>query len=206
MANPTYLPTDPPDPVLPPVSNDPGLPGGGSVPVAPVQTGPTYYRESNQDGRYEWDPGVIQCPVAGPVGTPCELLRLHGGAAKRIVNWTAERVGAQPQVPSPLTQNPNEVTGHVMVMPCTPAFAPDGTPFYRLSGRYEYYLVVAPEIGTDRLSSGGVPYMNIANSSLDVQPNQFDVTLSDSSSSIPQGYGYIVETEPGGGHAQWPAD
>ena len=48
------------------------------------------------------------------------------------MEWTCERVGANPQLPSSNTSNGNEVLLHGSVSPVSPLMRPDGGRVYRV--------------------------------------------------------------------------
>lgn len=114
-----------------------------------VQFGATFYAQYLIDTHYETDPGTIALPVYGPDGSASRIVRLHAAQTIKIVEWTAERVGAWPTLPHWDTENPNEVPiKPVSIIPANPLLQYNGIRSYRVSGTYKYALKVPLAINT----------------------------------------------------------
>jgi hypothetical protein len=57
----------------------------------------------NYDSVHEYyaDNGLLEIPVAGPPGTPCQIVRVHAGYGIRTSSWDASKRGTPPAMPSP---------------------------------------------------------------------------------------------------------
>lgn len=103
----------------------------------------TTYRETT---------GIVQMPVAGPYGTPSQILDWGGGCWKKIVVWEAVCEGGKPSLPSAAPANPNERLESRDFTPQAPALMSDGiTKVYRCTGVYIYALYSPPDF------AAGVP-------------------------------------------------
>lgn len=169
------------------VVNDPGSTTTPLPPLVADQFTDARYLESAIDSDYIIDEGVLQVPVAGPPGTPCEIIRVHAPMCRRVVQWTAEKRQTPPTVPGSNTGNPNETLGEKRIRPTTPGIDPAGINIYRLSGIYEYLLLLPPGIG-DALAAGTTAYETKPSSANNVMPAQFNDALLDSSSTVPAGF------------------
>lgn len=91
--------------------------------------------------------GNMQIPVAGPDGTPCRIVKVHAGCGKKIVTWTAERLGAWPEIPDPAAADPaNEVLDDVQVIPSAPLLSTNGRDHeFKICGVYVYLLRTPPD-------------------------------------------------------------
>ncbi len=170
----TAAPTDPVDygPVPPP-----------SPFVSPDQnTGIDLYTDYLQDPKYELFSGQYLLPVAGPEGTPPEIITLHAPYAKKVVSWSTERVGAPPSLPDWDAGNVADVLQYRSVTPATPVLAPDGNPVYRVSGLYQYVISVAPS-DTDSYARGAMPFDLNPASTYTVYAAQFVPGVNDASSA-----------------------
>lgn len=162
---------------------DPGPGQSFNLPVSSEQLHGNWYTDYRIDSRYDTDMGLLMLDVAGPYGqSQPQIVRTHVPSCRKVVKWTAERVGAIPDAPSTNTNNPNEVLAHKTVLPCTPVMAQDGTQIYRLSGTYVYYLLKAPA-ETDRLSTGTPAFDTDVSADNDILPSVWKSNLGDSSSS-----------------------
>lgn len=171
----------------PPLPTDPGVPTvTNPALITSDQATGSFYTEGRNDGLYEWDMGLLQVPVAG-INPQCEIIATHQPLARRVFEWTVERPNQAPSAPSWLTNNPNEVLIEKEIYPPSPAMGPDGSLVWRRSGRYVYALLQAPG-DQDQLFAGVPPYMAISPNAMNVQPGDFDQNLSDTSSTVPQGF------------------
>ncbi len=160
--------------------------GQGNNEASAAQSTGNYYLDGRFDSEYNWDFGLRLMDVAGPPGTPPEVIRVHSGHCFRVVRWTSLRVGATPDNPAPKT-NANEILFRAIVCPLTPIPWPGGSRVYRTSGVYYYLLLTSPVIGTDRLSAGTAPWDGYTSSQNDVLPGSFNPALLDASSAVPGG-------------------
>jgi hypothetical protein len=105
---------------------------------------------------YYWNSGLAQLPVAGPDGSECRVVKLSAAWGKKIVRYTARRSHLQPDLPSPVTTNPNETLMTARVTPTYEA-TPDGKEYlFTAEGRYDYALA-RPVFMTDGLGVAAVP-------------------------------------------------
>src|SRR4051794_17697840 len=80
---------DPPPPGPPP----------GTILSSRILNDDDWYIKYDLCVSYDIDTGDVVMPAAGPKGTAGRPVKLHGGAAQKVVGWVAERAGAQPILP-----------------------------------------------------------------------------------------------------------
>lgn len=112
---------------------------------------------------YGNDTGILQSPVAGPPGTPSDMIQVCAAYDQMIIKWMATRVGLKPTVPSPLRPNDaNAVLKSKQITPLAPLLDSDGkTKIYRVSGIYIYNLLLPAEVvnnGYLNYPMGAPPY------------------------------------------------
>jgi hypothetical protein len=108
--------------------------------ISADQQGPNWYVAYRITAEYDEDLGLMGCPVAGPPGTNCQVVRLHGGITFKTISWAADRWGDKPVLPHWDTGNPNEVLIRRVMRPYDPLTRPDGSHLYRFTGVYRYVL------------------------------------------------------------------
>lgn len=107
--------------------------------------------------RYVWNDGMTSMAVAGPNGTAAEVIKVSAACGMKIVEWTATRHGANPQIPTPTSTDENQVRHSFEVVTESPDMMADGTYVYTVSGKY-VYLLRKPVDFTDNkffMGSGG---------------------------------------------------
>ncbi len=135
------------------------------------------YNDYKITHRYETKSGVYATPVAGPPGTPPDIIVVHAPMVTKVARWTVERTGAQPNPPSSDTQNPGDVLLYSSVEPAAPALQGDGyTAVWRVSGTYAYVLAQGLN-PTDPYQAGAPPYMTLLTTDTDLAQNLFDNTV-----------------------------
>lgn len=123
------------------------------------------------DVKYICTSGIIQTGVGSP-GAECEFIGVTGGLARKVVHWTAERIGAKPVLPHWETDNPNEPWLTKEIQPASVVLTPDSRQVYRVSGTYTYGL--KRNLGEqDKLYSGSVPVDKLAASTQYIDGSQF---------------------------------
>lgn len=132
------------------------------------------YDEFTQQVDYTVDEGLLQVPVAGPAGTPCEIVRLHGGKGQRTLSFAAQRTGALPELPTPVPQSANEVLAGLNIKPAVPSLMADGNAVTRVEGQYVHFLLT-PLDHTKILPMGSAPYDTNTGSTYLLTPNYFTV-------------------------------
>lgn len=153
------------------------------IQVIPEQFGDSWYTDARIDGRNEVHTGLLLVPVAGPEGTPPELIRVSAPYAKRVIEFAAERPNDRPMLPSWNTNNPNEVLAYRSIVTATPAMAPGGSRIYRTQGRYVYYLGKVPS-DTSPIPVG-TPQYDLQPAALNnILPSDFSISYVDSSSTF----------------------
>ena len=85
--------------------------------------------------------GMLPVPVAGPAGTPPELLEMHAPLQLRVVAWIVQRWGDRPQLPHPSTGNPAEILIYHDITVGSPVVQQFATAWQRVSGFYVYLLI-----------------------------------------------------------------
>lgn len=123
------------------------------------QTGPAWYDDVRMAATYPQDLGLLVLPVAGPPGTPPEVVQVHGGVSLKRVDWRAVREGVPPQVPAaPLSDGVSTLlaAGATVALPALDANA--NMQIFSASGTYLYVMSqpVGPASGTD-LNAGASP-------------------------------------------------
>lgn len=115
------------------------------------------YQEETQHHRYEYDSGVVVCPVASR--TPGHRrIRLHGGVGMRVVKWSAERSGKPPIVPSHAdTINDTLLSSTVNAQLPIPQ-PQSGTYLFRMSGEYVFVQTSPRLLGTNAIPTGLHPF------------------------------------------------
>lgn len=119
----------------------------------------THYRI---DTRYENIENVLQMPVASEPAIDAqesEFAVVAQPMTRKVVAWTAERLGDWPKLPAKFT-NVNEVVVREHVVPAAPEPMPGGTDLvYRVSGTYWYGLRIPSGPGFS-LGTGLLPYVD----------------------------------------------
>jgi hypothetical protein len=119
------------------------------------------YTDYTVETTFDSDAGILQSPVAGPAGTPSDIIQVSAPYDIMIVKWTAKRIGRKPLVPSPLRPNdPNAVLKSKTIVPLAPMMDPDGkTKIYRVSGVYVYQLLLPVEyVNVGYYTMGAPPF------------------------------------------------
>ncbi len=135
-----------------------------------AQQSPYDYYSCRQ--RFEWNGGLEQVPVAAPnlpypqgcpldtriQRAPCEVIQTVAAYGRRIVQWTTQRQGAAPFVPSPFPNDYNQILLNATLDLDPPALSEDGqTKYVRASGTY-IYACLQPFWLLDNLNMGATPY------------------------------------------------
>jgi hypothetical protein len=125
----------------------------GEPSFSPAQLTPgEQYHEYMIDVHYVENVMNFMLPTAG---AGPQIVQAAASVWYKIVKWTAERVGANPQAPAKETSDPNEVYCWGDVSPCAPQLNPDKRSYViRVSGVYKYFLKEEPTF----FKSGSLPY------------------------------------------------
>ncbi len=108
---------------------------------------------------YDTDQRTIMLPVAKAGIPAARFIRVAGATGQKIVRWTAERAGKWPDLPTPVTNNSNEVLLHKRIVPIAAELLPDLTDYiYKASGEYVYGLRTPVDESTDGLQVAALPY------------------------------------------------
>lgn len=143
------------------------------------QGGDNFYSDFRMRVTYATDMGVLGMPVAGPPGTPIEVIQIHGGMTYKVVEFVAEREIVPPRVPHPGAVDPNNVLKFWRVTPATPVLLPSGLArVWQVSGTYVYLLKVPFGDTPPNLPTGASPADVTGASSNDFPAGNFDSTLS----------------------------
>jgi hypothetical protein len=122
---------------------------------------------------YHWNYGLTAQPLAGPIGTPCKIVRLHAPVCFKRVIWVVQRVIDKPALPHPDTlSNGNEVLLDNVLSPTWAGKTPDGSPVFTVSGIYVYVCQVPPS-DTDSLPMGVSPVNTDPASQYVLNPSDF---------------------------------
>lgn len=103
---------------------------------------------------YVWDFGLRGVPMAGPPGTPLQIVTEHAVVCAKTIRWAVQAqddIDASLVAPHWDTQNPNEIlTGKALSAPFKMDIG-DGTRLSTIAGEYSYLLLVPPS-NTDPLA------------------------------------------------------
>ena len=132
------------------------------------------YDEFSQQVSYVADDGLLQIPVAGPPGTPCEIVRQHAGVGQRLTAFAAQRTGALPELPTADPQFPGEVLAGTRITPCIPSLMADGTGVVRVEGSYVHFLL-QPLTHKNYLPMGAAPFDEATGDQYQLLPTGFTV-------------------------------
>lgn len=98
------------------------------------------YTEYTVTVRYRYRSGRTSVP-RGDGGTVAARLQLHAPFAQKVVEWTAVRVGAPPDLPDPTPTSSNEELAEYDILPQATTLEPDGqTRRYTVAGLYVYHV------------------------------------------------------------------
>lgn len=120
---------------------------------------PHPYRRYDIQTTYVKDNGTLLMPIAGPPGTPAAVIQVCAPYGRKIVDWTLERQGADPEPPAP-TDDPDQgiVLERQEIRPLSKLLMADGlTHVHRMTGQY-VYLLTLPQDETGPLQIGSPPY------------------------------------------------
>ena len=115
-----------------------------------------YYPESAVDVRYEFHPGTAALAVAGPDGTPLDIIKLHAGYWTKVVDWSYQRNNLWPQCPSPFPLEEGLELIYASPVVAVPYDAMEGRRIFRVSGTY-IYAIREPLEEFGPFESAGVP-------------------------------------------------
>lgn len=125
---------------------------------------------------YEEITGLYGSPVAGPIGTPADVVRLHAPMMLKHLDFTARRIGAKPLMPSTNTGNANDCLLRKVVSACFPGGMVSGEQVWTVTGRYTF-LMRLPAASTDVLPIGSAPNDLTSPSQNVLTPSDFSDTL-----------------------------
>jgi hypothetical protein len=194
-----------------PEGNFPGPVGGigfqdGPLPVTSISTSdtlPSYQTSYSTEGqtnpynvydmttRYYRNSGIIQAPIAGPASssggsssTPTSaFFRVSQPTSTVTVKWSAERVGATPQIPAPDNNNTNYVLLDHSITPIAPQVLPDGNTYvFRVEGEYFYGCKVPMRLN-ENLAMGAVPWIATDFIDINITSDDYYHNIIDSTSS-----------------------
>lgn len=108
---------------------------------------------------YVRNPGITLSPVAGPPGTPADVIQVCAPYGAKVVSWTACRIGLRPLVPDSAPNIDNHVLAHEVVTTHEPVTSEDGqTKLFVISGTYVYLNLLPLVPASDGLAMGAPPY------------------------------------------------
>lgn len=124
--------------------------------------GANYDPQSGQKNLYAQDSGLRVISVAGPVGTPPRVVRLHSGFGTRTVEWYAGKQAEPPLIPS----MGNTITGDTFLAGDIQFLGPymntsQNSCDYRVKGSYFYVQAGAGRSASDggnRFQTGSPAY------------------------------------------------
>src|SRR5690348_13078693 len=107
---------------------------------------------------YFWDYGLQPSPLAGPPGTPLQVIAEHAPVCYKYVNFIAQaQDGIDPQAPDWNTNNSNEVLARKALSAPFKTDLGDGGTMTTIAGVYIYLLLVPPS-DTDQLPCALPPW------------------------------------------------
>lgn len=155
------------------------------------------YTQYKNELQYRNDTGLIQCPVAGPSqqsssgsgsgsgSNPTSVVfRVRQPTSELIVTGVAERVGASPTLPAPVSTDDNFVLMEWNPVATSPSVLEDGvTPVVRLGYYYRYAMLAPLDPTSPTFSMGVLPWTTIPFGSSQMTPEDFsDGIIFDSNS------------------------
>lgn len=149
--------------------------------------------------RYEHDHHIYMMPICSPTkfqGNSTAFVQLAAPTLLWIADWTAERAGAQPTMPTPLPPSSNWILMDDHYEPAMLTIASDGiTPVWRISGTYVYGNLNGEEAGP---SYPRAPWMT---DSFDrcVDVNMFADRIKDSGSDCDGSSGTLQQIDEASG-------
>jgi hypothetical protein len=143
------------------------------------------YKEFSQQTSYIGSTGIFACPVAGPPGTPAEIIQLHAPVGGKAVAWSATRLSGMPQLPDPSPQNNNEALASYQIKPSCPSWATEGSPIVHVEGEY-LYVYALPMSHRDQLPMGVSPIDSLSGQATTLQPSDFSMRLLSGPTAAPQ--------------------
>jgi hypothetical protein len=146
------------------------------IPTTPVIIQQSPYWEYAVSKIVFQDTGLVVNPVAGPAGTPADVVRVMAPYGKMAFRWISKRRGALPIIPSSDLQDANAVKRQTYVSMVLPGFLLDGTKCYVVEGLYLYDLRV-PYKETDPILIGALPYTSESASANVLQPGNYSKTI-----------------------------
>ena len=146
MAESLNGPFDPPDRGAGAFLNPDAVVGGqDAAPYSADQSGPGFYPDFVTRSVYLGNTGLLQTPVAGPLGTSARVVRRSAPYAQRVVYWKAQRLVSKPTLPHWDTSNANEVLAAFVIAPHEPVLLAGGENYYFVvEGLYRYFLYAVP--------------------------------------------------------------
>jgi hypothetical protein len=141
---------------------------------------------------YHIESGVKVMASGGVNGTtPAnnEIIREHNGQAWKRVYFTGQRIGAKLVLPSPNTNNPNEILEETVIEAEVPMQQPN-IQIQHVTGYYLYGLVQPLDITTDTLPMGVTPAdTNIPSAiSQNIVPADFSLRPLNAAHAVPKGF------------------
>jgi len=133
------------------------VPFPGPPPESPLLNQVAPYLVYDIDTYIDEDAGYLLQAIAGPAGTPAQIARVHGGVGIKVVMFRGVRIGANVEIPSFDTQQPNETLAHRFIGGQAAGYLPDGTRILQAIAVYVYFLRVIPQ-ETDPITVGALPF------------------------------------------------
>jgi len=101
------------------------------------------YDETTFFTDYLGDMKRLTIPVAGPPGTPAVTIQTAAPVGSKVVNFSFQRTGLSPQIPSMQPANSNEVLKTYMLRIYGPSLMTEGQQhIYRVEGTYVFDLLL----------------------------------------------------------------
>lgn len=134
------------------------------MPQGTIDPSSASYAEYEQDQQYDYDPGLIVLPVAGPTAA-FKKVRLHGGLGRRVVAWKANKAGKPPIVPSMTNAGSDTfLGGHINL---AASQNPQAAGYnWSAAGVYTYVQSAPRIVGVDTFNAGAKPYSIAPNDTL----------------------------------------
>lgn len=130
---------------------------------------------------YETNEHVLQMPVASSNLTTASFAYVANPTTIKRVVWKAEKIGGQPTMPTPETNNPNNILLTKTIRALAPYPTANGsTLVWRLAGEY-IYGVVDPTFET--INAGVMPFMDLSTLRTVIEEKHFLHGLIDSGTS-----------------------
>jgi hypothetical protein len=149
------------------------------------------YTDYRIDSRIDTNHNIVMAPITGPASpggsgganATAEFMYVSAPTTTRVVNWSAERLGSAPDLPTPLVNDANQVLVRTEWLPTNVAKLTDGTSIFRVGGTFYYGLRNPIDAGSPNIPMCVTPNFDVKFEDVIVNAGQLIHGLIDSQSS-----------------------